>query len=102
MNDKKNDIAVPEEIRKEIGILLHDRFDMPKNFIPEGGDDTFFGLRGLLEPRELTYLTYMLETRYGIQFGMKEYDDSRFYSLIGLSEIVAGMMAEKSFQEVKI
>lgn len=62
----------------------------------EGKDYPFFGLRGLLGPRELAYLTYLLETRYGIQFGMEEYDDPAFYSLDGLSGIVTQWMKDKS------
>ena len=81
-----------EDIKKDIESLLQERFEMPEYFEPGGEEDNFFGLRGLLQPRELSYLAYILEQRYGIQFSMEDYDDSRFYSLSGLSQIVAGII----------
>ena len=84
-----------EDIKKDIESLLQERFEMPEYFEPGGEEDNFFGLRGLLQPRELSYLAYILEQRYGIQFSMEDYDDSRFYSLSGLSEIVAGIIKNK-------
>lgn len=85
-----------ENIKKDIENLLQDRFEMPEYFEPGGEEDDFFGLRGLLHPRELSYLAYILEQRYGIQFSMEDYDNSRFYSLSGLSEIVAGLIKKQS------
>ncbi len=95
MDNNKNVIVTSEEIGKQIEKLLHTRFGVSENFTAESsdGDDAFFGLRSLLEPRELTYLAFMLETRYGIRFGMDEYDDPKFYCVRGLSEIVAEMVA---------
>ena len=81
-----------EDIKKDIESLLLERLEMPEYFEPGGEEDNFFGRRGLLQPRELSYLAYILEQRYGIQFSMEDYDDSRFYSLSGLSEIVAGII----------
>lgn len=94
MDGKKMVMILPEDIRENIKNLLQDRFDIPEEYPSEENDD-FFGLSGLIAPRELTYLAYMLEQMYGIQFGMEEYDDSRFYSLTGLSEIVANMINEQ-------
>lgn len=85
-----------EDIKKDIENLLQERFEMPEHFEPGGEEDDFFGLRGLLRPRELSYLAYILEQWYGIQFSMEDYDDSRFYSLSGISEIVAELIKEKS------
>lgn len=96
MGDEKNAMIVLEDVKKEIENLLQDRFEMREEFVPGGEEDDFFGLRGLLHPRELTYLAYLLEQRYGIQFSMEDYDDSRFYSLSGLSEIVAGLIKKLS------
>ena len=81
-----------EDIKKDIESLLQERFEMPEYFEPGGEEDNFFGLRGLLQPRELSYLAYILEQRYGIQFSMEDYDDSRFFRLSGLSEIFAGII----------
>lgn len=96
MDSEKNAMIVPEDIKKEIENLLQDRFEMPEEFVPGGEEDNFFGLRGLLQPRELSYLAYILEQRYGIQFSMEDYDDSRFYSLSGLSEIVVELLEKQS------
>lgn len=95
MDNGKNAIVTPKGVRKEIVNLLCDRFDIPGDLKPEEEND-FFGLRGLLEPRDLTYLSYLLEMQYGIQFGRKEYDDPRFYQISGLSEIVAELASEGS------
>ena len=92
MVGKESAKIASEEIKKDIESLLQDRFEMPEYFEPGGEEDNFFGLRGLLQPRELSYLACMLEQRYGIQFSMEDYDDSGFYSLSGLSEIVAGLI----------
>ncbi len=102
MDEKNNKYSVLEEIRKEIENLLYTRFELSKKLVLDYGNDTFFGLRGLLVPRELTYLAYMLEQQYGVQFTMEEYDDPRFYSLSGLSEIVAEMLTENSHEEVNL
>ncbi len=103
MNDEKNVAVAPKEVRKEIEELLHTRFEVPEDFALEDeyGNDTFFGLYSLLGPRELNYLAYMLERRYDIQFGMDEYDDPQFYSLGGLSQIVAKMVEGNIRQEVR-
>lgn len=95
MDNNKYVIVTSQEIGKEIEMLLHTRFGVSDNFTVEGSDedDAFFGLRSLLEPRELTYLAFMLETRYGIRLGIEEYDNPKFYSVRGLSEIVAKMVA---------
>lgn len=95
MDDRKNVIVTSEGVRKEIVNLLRDRFDISRDLEP-GEENDFFGLRGLLAPRDLTYLSYLLEMRYDIQFGMKEYDDLRFYHISGLSEIIAEMISEES------
>lgn len=95
MDVRERVIIAPEDVRREIENLLQDRFEMPEEFVPGGEEDNFFGLRGLLGPRELTYLAYMLEQRYAIQFSMEEYDDPRFYSLSGLSEIVTDILKEQ-------
>ena len=102
MNDEKNVAVAPKEVRKEIEELLHTRFEVPEDFALEDeyGNDTFFGLYSLLGPRELNYLAYMLERRYDIQFGMDEYDDPQFYSLGGLSQIVAKMVEGKDRKSV--
>lgn len=92
MDGGENIVNNSEDIKKEIESLLQNRFEMPEYFEPGGEEDNFFGLRGLLQPRELSYLACMLEQRYGIQFSMEDYDDSGFYSLSGLSEIVAGLI----------
>lgn len=85
--------ATIKKVRKEIEGLLHDRFDVSEDFALRENDN-FFGMQGLFGPRELTYVSYMLEARYGIQFDKKEYDDPKFYSISGLSEIVAQMLSE--------
>lgn len=95
MNVEKNEVTAPEEIRKAIVNLLHVYFGYFDNIEFNDKDYNFFGLHGVLGPRELTYLTYMLEMRYDIQFNMKEYDEPEFYSLNGLSEIIARMLTEK-------
>lgn len=100
MEGEKIAMIVSEEVRKEIENFLKSRFDVPEDFAQGGEYDNFFGLRGLLHPRELTYLAYILEQRYDIQFRMKEYDDPRFYSISGLSEIIAEMIKVQSYQEV--
>lgn len=87
-----------EEIRKEIEILLYDRFELKEDII-ERLKVNFFWEHGMFNPRELTYLAYMLEMRYGIQFGIQEYDDQRFYNLTGLLEIVGEMVAKKTYME---
>ncbi len=96
MGDKKNVAVVPEKIRREIETLLCDRFDLPGDFQSENVEGNFFGVRGLLKARELTYLAYLLEIHYGIRFDMEEYNDQRFYSLSGLSEIVSELVAGSS------
>ncbi len=96
MDGLKSEMIVSEDVRKEIENLLQNRFDVPKDFFSERDYDDFFGLQGLLTPRELTYLAYMLEQGYGIRFSMKEYDDPGFYSLSGLSEIIVNMLNEQS------
>lgn len=93
MDAVKTNIATSEEVQEEIENLLHDRFDISEDLV--SGEDNFFGIRGLLAPRELTYLSYLLEMQYGIQFRMEDYDDPRFYSISGLSEIVANILSEK-------
>lgn len=98
MKNKKNVIVDSEKIRKDIENLLYDRFDISKNLDLNDGEDNFFGEYGLLEPRELTYLAYMLENKYDIQFSMEEYDDIRFYNLSGLSEIIAEVISRKNFK----
>lgn len=100
MDGERTEMMTSEDVRKEIENLLQNRFDVPEDFASGGEYDDFFSLEGLLVPRELTYLAYMLEQRYGIQFCMKEYDDPRFYSLSGLSEIIADMINRQSIQEV--
>ena len=95
MREEKTKMIVPEDVRREIENLLQDRFEVSGNYVP-GEDCDFFGLRGVLQPLELTYLAYILEQRYGIQFSMEDYDDSRFYSLSGLSEIVSGLIKKQS------
>ncbi len=96
MVGKESAKIASEDIKKDIESLLQERFEMPEYFEPGGEEDDFFGLRGLLGPRELTYLAYILEQQFGIQFSMEDYDDSRFYSLSGLSEIVAGLIKKQS------
>ena len=96
MGSEKTVMIVPEDVQKEIENLLKSRFDTPEDFGKGEEYDNFFGLRGLLHPRDLTYLAYILEQR----FGMKEYDDSRFYSLSGLSEIIAELIKAQPKQEV--
>lgn len=99
MEGGKAAMVVPEDVKKEIENFLKDRFDFPEDFVPGGEEDEFFGLRGLLHPRELTYLAYLLEQYYGIRFSMEEYDDPRFYSISGLSEIVAEVAKEQCQQK---
>lgn len=99
MHDKTRTNTDSQDIKKEIEKFLFDNFDIPKESVAERGEENFFGLDGLLNPRELTYLARMLETRYGIQFSMEEYDSPEFYNLSGLSGMVAGMTAENSQEE---
>lgn len=95
MDDGKNVNISKRDIRKEIENLLYIRFGIPEDcFTSDMPHDAFFGEHGLLSPRELTYLSYMLETQYGIQFSEKEYGNPRFYSLSGLSEIISEMTEE--------
>ena len=82
-----------EKIKAGIEGLLCEKFSVPENFALRD-NDAFFGLQALLEPRELTYVAYMLEAQYGIQFNKKQYDDPRFYTVSGLSEVVAEMLPE--------
>lgn len=94
MYGEKSVCVTSEEIRKEMEELLYERFDLSNEFALERVERCFFGVCGLINPRELTYLAYMLERKYGIRFSMKEYDDQRFYSISGLSEIVADIVAD--------
>ena len=96
MNEEKNATAVQAKIRNEIANLLHTRFNVPEASVSESAEGWFFGLHALLTPRELTYLAHMLEMQYNIQFCSPEYDDPRFYSLAGLSEIIEEKTALKS------
>ncbi len=102
MDGEKTAMVGPEDVQKEIENFLQVRFDLPEDFVPGREEYEFFGLRGLLHPRELTYLAYLLEQRYGIRFRMEEYDDPRFYSLSGLSEIVAEVLKQQSQQEINL
>lgn len=95
MGVKKNAGSVPEDVRGEIETLLCDRFGLTEKRISENAEGNFFGVRGLLKSRELTYLAYLLEMRYDIRFGMEEYDDQRFYSLPGLSELVSELVSKR-------
>jgi len=96
MVEEQNMIVAPEEVRKEIENLLNTKFHFPKDFATKSKDYPFFGLHGLLCPRRMTYLTYMPERQYGIRFSMEEYDDTMFYSLDGLSEIVARLVNSRA------
>lgn len=102
MDERSNKNPISEEIRKEIESLLYTKFGLSKKLFLSAGNDAFFGLRGLLVPRELTYLAYMLEQQFGIQFTMEEYNDTRFYSISGLSEIVTEMLNENSHEKVSL
>lgn len=93
MKSRNTTDATVKKVRKGIENLLHERFGVPEDFALRENDN-FFGVQGLLGPRELTYVTYMLEAQYGIQFDKKEYDALKFYSISGLSEIVAQMLSE--------
>lgn len=95
MRDEKCITVSLEGIRGEIEILIHERFSTSESVISENVEGNFFGERGMMNPRELTYLAYLLEMRYGIRFGVKEYDDQRFYNLAGLSEIIMEMVGKK-------
>ncbi len=95
MGVEECEMIVPDEIQKEIKILLFDRFGLTEDIMLQNEDGNFFGERGLLNPRELTYLAYMLEQRYNIQFSMREYNDQRFYNLSGLSTMIAEMASRK-------
>ena len=92
MGDGRYATVSSEEIRGEIENFIRDRFDSSERVISENVEGNFFGERGMMNPRELTYLAYLLEMRYGIQFGMKEYDDERFYNLAGMSELIVEMV----------
>ena len=93
MEETNRTDVTAEKIKAEIEGLLCDKFDVPENFALRE-NDAFFVLQALLEPRELTYVAYMLEAQFGIQFKKKEYDDPRFYTISGLSEVVAEMLSE--------
>ncbi len=99
MDDGKNVAATLKGIREEIEILLCDNFGLSGKPGLEDEEGRFFGVRGLLKPRELTYLAYMLQMQHGIRFDIREYDDPRFYSISGLSEIVVEMVEEKSCKQ---
>jgi hypothetical protein len=102
MAAEKDVIVVPKDVRKEIENLLRTRLYLPSDIILiEGRDYPFFGLRGLLNSRGLTYLTHLLETQYDIRFGMEEYDDPMFYSLDGLSEIVARLVKDRDVRDIR-
>ncbi len=98
MDEGRNVTANLKEIREEIEVLLCDNFGLSEKLKLEDEEVRFFGVRGLLRPRELTYLAYMLQMQYGIRFGIQEYDDPRFYSISGLAEIVEEMVERKSRQ----
>lgn len=89
MDDKQ------QKIREEIENILCTRFMVSQDLLcgMESADDTFFGSQCGIGPRDMTYLAYILETRFNICFGKKEYEDPRFYSLVGLSEIVTSMIS---------
>lgn len=95
MDKNKNVYVTQEGIRREIEILLCTRFEVPKKFIQnmENEEGLFFGVRSLIGPRDLVYLVYLLEKQYNICFGEAEYDNPKFYSLAGLSEIIANMIS---------
>lgn len=96
MNSRNQMTIVPEEVRMKIEDLLHTSFHVHiKDVLTEGVDCPFFGIHGLLNPRELTYLTYLLEINYDIKFNEDNYDDPMFYSVDGLSAIVAHLVKGK-------
>ena len=101
MNNKKNKYIMQEKIREEIKDLLCTRFEVPKNFIHrmENTEGSFFGVQCLIGPRELTYLVYILEKHYNICFSETEYDNPQFYSLSGISEIIANMITAQKAKE---
>lgn len=93
---KKRPIEVPEEVRRNIENLLRTRFYMFRDFaLTENRDYSFFGHRSLLSPRELTYLSHLLEMQYNIRFCAGDYDNPMFYSVNGLSEIVLRLVNGK-------
>jgi len=95
---EENMNITPKEIRKKIENLLETKFFLPQDVVfTENRDYPFFGLRSILSPRGLTYLTYLLEKYYRIQFGAEEYDDPMFYSLDGLSEIIAQLVKDRAY-----
>lgn len=95
MEKGKNIIVTSEEVQDEIVGLLRERFGI---FIElESGENyDFFGLHGLLGARDLTYLSYLLEIRYGVRFCMKEYDDPNFYHISGLAAMISNLVSEKN------
>ena len=85
----ENECINVETIINYIKKLIHEKFDFLDIFIAGEECNYFFGRDGVLCPRELTYLSYMLEEYYNIKFSVEDYDDHKFYCISGLAEIIA-------------
>lgn len=79
-----------DELQNNIFLILETRFGIRKNKdkFSDNGNDSFFGNELNLTAEELVYLTHIIEQEYNIYFSEESFDDSRFYSVKGLTELV--------------
>lgn len=80
-----NDFGIITEIYK----ILHSHFDIDIDSEVENADDlSFFGHKIRMRGRDMVYLVYIIEQRFGICFTEDDIDNETLYTVKGLSNIL--------------
>jgi acyl carrier protein len=78
-----------QQIRTGIEEILSDKFNIYLDTkVGDAGALNFFGRKINLNVRDMLYLFYMLEQKWGVNFDDSDVDDNSFYSLGGITDII--------------